>query len=236
MAAGSETGRVLLFVREFKADRITGGAEAYSYLGTASYVKHEGEKPMNITWKLDAPIPLFPELETLVPKLHMASVYAMLNEFPGASQIANAHLTHFKAVLSDASKGRYEREKAVEINKMSPPILTIPSIRCRTGAMILAKIGDFSRFDSPDKILAYAGLSPLVENFNLSNRYVYATQSALLDAPAEYEAYTAKFYPWNERELTDLVHSRPNSRYYVAAWDFYRDGCFLYTRYCVLSL
>ena len=49
--------RVLLFVREFKADRITGSAEAYSYLGTANYVKHEGEKPMNITWQLDEPIP-----------------------------------------------------------------------------------------------------------------------------------------------------------------------------------
>lgn len=48
---------MLLCVREFKADRITGGAEAYTYLGTASYVKHEGEKPMNITWKLDSPIP-----------------------------------------------------------------------------------------------------------------------------------------------------------------------------------
>ncbi|MBQ3755906.1 MAG: DUF3427 domain-containing protein [Oscillospiraceae bacterium] len=49
--------RVLLFVREFKADRINNGAEAYTYLGTVNYVKHEGEKPMNITWKLDAPIP-----------------------------------------------------------------------------------------------------------------------------------------------------------------------------------
>ena len=49
--------RVLLFVREFKKDRISGGAEAYTYLGTANYVKHEGEKPMNITWRLDAPIP-----------------------------------------------------------------------------------------------------------------------------------------------------------------------------------
>ena len=49
--------RVLLFVREFKADRITNGAEAYTYLGTANYVKHDGEKPMNITWQLDAPIP-----------------------------------------------------------------------------------------------------------------------------------------------------------------------------------
>lgn len=49
--------RVLLFVREFKTDRITNGAEAYTYLGTANYVKHDGEKPMNIIWKLDSPIP-----------------------------------------------------------------------------------------------------------------------------------------------------------------------------------
>ena len=47
----------LLFVREFKADRITNGAEAYTFLGTANYVKHDGSRPMNITWKLDAPIP-----------------------------------------------------------------------------------------------------------------------------------------------------------------------------------
>ncbi len=49
--------KVLLFVREFKSDRMTGGAEAYTYLGTASYVKHTGSRPMNITWKLDRPIP-----------------------------------------------------------------------------------------------------------------------------------------------------------------------------------
>ena len=147
---------------------------------------------------------LFPELETLVPTLHMVSVYAVLSEFPGAKQIADAHLTHFKTVLSDASKGRYDRDKAVEIreaaktsigsampakslelqhtirlileldkeideieaaiktiiDEMAPPILTIPGISYRMGAMILAEIGDFSRFDSPDKLLAYAGLSP----------------------------------------------------------------------------
>ena len=39
---------------------------------------------------------LFPELEKLVPTLHMASVYALLTEFPGAKQIAQAHLTHLK--------------------------------------------------------------------------------------------------------------------------------------------
>ncbi len=49
--------RVLLFVREFKTDQITGGAAAYTFLGTANYMKHEGSKPMNIIWKLDRLIP-----------------------------------------------------------------------------------------------------------------------------------------------------------------------------------
>lgn len=49
--------KVLLFVREFKTDRVTGGAGAYTFLGTANYVKHEGSRPMNITWRLDRPIP-----------------------------------------------------------------------------------------------------------------------------------------------------------------------------------
>lgn len=49
--------KVLLFVREFKTDRISGGAEAYTYLGLANYVKHQGSKPMNITWQLERPIP-----------------------------------------------------------------------------------------------------------------------------------------------------------------------------------
>ena len=34
---------------------------------------------------------LFPELEKLVPTLHMASVYAMLSEFPGAKQAASVN-------------------------------------------------------------------------------------------------------------------------------------------------
>ena len=49
--------KILLFVREFKADRKFGTTEAYTYLGTANYVSHTGSRPMNITWKLDNPIP-----------------------------------------------------------------------------------------------------------------------------------------------------------------------------------
>lgn len=47
--------KVLLFVREFKKD--DAGTAPYTYLGTANYMMHEGSKPMNVTWRLDAPIP-----------------------------------------------------------------------------------------------------------------------------------------------------------------------------------
>lgn len=148
---------------------------------------------------------LFPELEKLVPTLHMTSVYSLLYEFPGASYIASAHLTRLTNLLSKASKGHYGKDTAVlfrqtardsigsvmpvkslelkhtikliqeltsEIDEIEAaikqimdeeiksPILTIPGISYRMGAMIIAEIGDFNRFDSADKILAYAGMSP----------------------------------------------------------------------------
>ena len=147
---------------------------------------------------------LFPELEKIVPSLHMVSMYALLSEFPGASYIADSHLTHLKNVLETTSKGRYGRDMAVTIrdaardsvgsvmpaksmelkhtihlievmteeideveasiksimDTCNSPIMTIPGINYRMGAMILAEIGDFSRFSNADQILAFAGLSP----------------------------------------------------------------------------
>ena len=46
---------VLLFVRESKS--VNGLAQPYYYLGPADYVKHNGEKPINIVYKLRYPIP-----------------------------------------------------------------------------------------------------------------------------------------------------------------------------------
>ena len=58
---------------------------------------------------------LFPELEKLVPSLHMASVYALLAELPNARTISECHLTRLTNLLSEASKGRYSKDKAIEI-------------------------------------------------------------------------------------------------------------------------
>ena len=207
---------------------------------------------------------LFPELETLVPSLHMASVYAVLSEFPGAKQIADAHLTHFKTVLTNASKGRYDREKAVEfrevarrsigsaipakslelqhtirlireldkeiveieaaikaiIDEMAPPILTIPGISYRMGAMILAEIGDFSRFDSPDKLLAYAGLSPSThESGKLKATGTYAHMEKRGSRYLRYALFNATKFVcnWEPSFATYLTKKRAEGKHYNVA-------------------
>ena len=56
--------------------------------------------------------------------------------------------------------------------KINSPILSIPRISYWMGAMIIAEIGDFNRFDSPDKILPYAGFSPSTyQSGKLDNAY-----------------------------------------------------------------
>jgi len=46
------------------------------------------------------------------------------------------------------------------MDAIDSPILSVPGISYGLGSMIVSEIGDFSRFDNPDKILAFAGCSP----------------------------------------------------------------------------
>ena len=159
---------------------------------------------------------LFPELEKMVSTIHLTTVYTVLEEMPGAKQIAEANLNHLKKLLHTASRGRYGREYAVklrdiarasigsqmpakslelqhtihfireldkEINdieieiekimdEIDSPITTIPGISTQMGAVILAEVGEFSKFKTPDKVLAYAGLSPSIyQSGQLKNGY-----------------------------------------------------------------
>ena len=45
----------------------------------------------------------------------MVSIYALLAEFPSSAQIASCHLTRLTNLLANASKGHYNKEKAIEI-------------------------------------------------------------------------------------------------------------------------
>lgn len=60
----------------------------------------------------------------------------------------------------DSEISEIETEIKKIMDAIDSPILSIPGISYATGSMILSEIGDFSRFDSADKILAFAGCSP----------------------------------------------------------------------------
>ena len=204
---------------------------------------------------------LFPELEELVPTLHMASVYALLSEFPGADAVANAHLTRLSNLLSESSKGRYGKDTAitfrdaakisigsympakslelkhtikliqeltVEIDEIEAaikrimdeeiksPILTIPGISYRMGAMILAEVGDFSRFDSADKI--HAGMSPSTyQSGQLDNCYSHMEKRG--SRYLRYALYNATKYVchWDKSFGAYLEKKRSEGKHYNVA-------------------
>ena len=205
---------------------------------------------------------LFPELEKLVPTLHMTSVYAMLSEFPGAKHVANAHLTKLSNLLSEASKGHYGKETAITfreaarisigsnmpakslelkhtikliqeltseideieneikiiMDKINSPILSIPGINYRMGAMIIAEIGDFSRFDSPDKILAYAGFSPSTyQSGQLDGAYSHMEKRG--SRYLRYALYNATKYVchWDSTFAEYLAKKRAEGKHYNVA-------------------
>ncbi len=60
----------------------------------------------------------------------------------------------------DAEIEEIEEQIQSIMDELHSPMTTIPGMGFRVAAMILAEVGDFTRFDSPDKLLAYAGMSP----------------------------------------------------------------------------
>ena len=71
-------------------------------------------------------------------------------------------LKHTIKLIRELSSEIKEIEAEIKkiMDAIDSPILTVPGIGYSVGAIIVAEIGDFSRFDSPDKILAFAGCSP----------------------------------------------------------------------------
>ncbi len=205
---------------------------------------------------------LFPELEKLVPTLHIATIYTLLSEYPSANHISKAHLTKLTNLLYSASKGRYKRDKAIlfrdaaknsigvfmpakalelkhticliqeltkeitEIetaiksimDKINSPITTIPGIGDDMGAMIIAEIGDFNNFDSPDKILAFAGLSPSTyQSGQLNNCYAHMEKRG--SKYLRYALFNATKYVchWNPVFADYLAKKRAEGKHYNVA-------------------
>lgn len=205
---------------------------------------------------------LFPELEKLISIIHIISVYSLLEEYPGASYIASAHLTKLTNLLAEASKGRYNRDTAIkfreaarnsigsvmpakslelkhtiklireltieideidaEIRKLmdniASPITTIPGIGYSMGAMIVSEIGDFRRFPSPDKVLAYAGLSPSTyQSGKLDNCYSHMEKRG--SRYLRYALFNAARYVchWDSTFAEYLSKKRSEGKHYYVA-------------------
>ncbi|MGP1535551.1 MAG: IS110 family transposase [Dialister pneumosintes] len=205
---------------------------------------------------------MFPELENLVPTIHMASVYSLLYEFPSANAIASSHLTRLTNLLSKSSHGRYGKDAAIMfreaainsigslmpakslelkhtirfiqeltaeideieaeiksiMDEINSPIITIPGISYRMGAAIIAEIGDFTRFDSADRILAYAGMSPSTyQSGKLDNCHSHMEKRG--SRYLRYALYNAAKYVcyWDESFGAYLAKKRAEGKHYNVA-------------------
>ena len=162
-----------------------------------------------------------------------------------------------RVVLKEGDKVRYDDDTLYEIKDMSRydtnvfadgPVGELPTPTCNWDLFpeLTLPRADVRHFSNS------AGDTLFIRNLYETRRMQYTIYNALgnepsawygdeplatieLSIPANLELYTEAFWPWRASELTDMVHSRPNSRYYVEAWDYYLNGVFQYTRYCVVS-
>ena len=118
----------------------------------------------------------------------------------------------------DSEIEEIENEIKIIMDEINSPILTIPGINYRMGAMIIAEIGDFSRFDSPDKILAYAGMSPSTyQSGQLDNCYSHMEKRG--SKYLRYALFNATKYVchWDESFGIYLAKKRAEGKHYNVA-------------------
>ena len=60
----------------------------------------------------------------------------------------------------NAEIAEIETEIKKIMDSIDSPTLSVPGISYALGSVIISEVGDFSRFDNPDKLLAFAGCSP----------------------------------------------------------------------------
>ena len=119
-----------------------------------------------------------------------------------------------------ADQGLDEIEAAINaiMDTLNPPMTTIPGLKNRMGAMILAEIGDFSRFDNPDQILAYAGLSPSTYQ---SGQLIssYARMEKRGSRYLRYALFNATIYVciWDPTFKAYLAKKRAEGKHYYVA-------------------
>lgn len=104
------------------------------------------------------------------------------------------------------------------VDSLGTTLLTIPGIGYSSAAMILAEIGDFSNFETPDKILAFAGMSPSTyQSGQLTNCYAHMEKRG--SKYLRYALYNATKYVcnWDTTFGTYLAKKRSEGKHYNVA-------------------
>ena len=113
-------------------------------------------------------------------------------------------------------------EIEVEIRKLvdasGTTLMTIPGISYTTAAVILAEVGDFSNFENPDKVLAFAGMSPSTyQSGHLTNCYAHMEKRG--SKYLRFALYNATKYVciWDSTFSAYLAKKRSEGKHYNVA-------------------
>ena len=129
---------------------------------------------------------VFPELESVVDKhgIHSKAIRAILKERPTAASISSTRIDHLLKLAKDASHNRFiglkirqsvqmleslekqidEVEAAITSSPtvIDSPLHKVKGLNSIEIAYIMSAIINIDRFASPDKLIAYAGLDPII--------------------------------------------------------------------------
>ena len=129
-------------------------------------------------------------------------------------------LQHTIRLIRELNREIDEIEEQIQsiMDELHSPITTIPGLGFRMAAMILAEVGDFTRFDSPDKLLAYAGMSPSTyQSGQLKNCYPHMEKRG--SRYLRYALYNAAKYVcnWDPTFAEYLAKKRAEGKHYNVA-------------------
>lgn len=139
----------------------------------------------------------------------------------GSTTIAKSmELCHTIQLIQTLTEEIDEIESEIDkiMKEIDSPITSIPGINTRMAAMILAEIGDFKKFDSPDKILAFAGMSPSTyQSGKMNGGYSHMEKRG--SRYLRYALFNATKYvcQWDMDFATYLAKKRDEGKHYNVA-------------------
>ena len=129
-------------------------------------------------------------------------------------------LKHTIKLINELSNEIAEIEAEIKkiMDIIDSPILSVPGTGVNLGAIIIAEIGDFSRFDSPDKILAFAGCSPST----YQSEQLYSSHAKMEKRGSKYLRWAlinaaAYVCNWEPTFAEYLSKKRSEGKYYYVA-------------------